>query len=206
MEASKGGGDFLPCGALTIFAFDAIASDPNICIPHRYVHHGQPRAPLISIGFTSGLSSIGYSVLSLGEKSSELTDSDLLNGTRNHGVSGAKRLYTHMLIVGTVLERFPPAVIAVGPPVSRNEPEEWVMLMRAGIFAAGYALKIPVLVFENDYALVRAMGATGNGRGNGIKFMIEKTLARPFRSNERRLLLATATAAAAYRHIESESP
>lgn len=116
-------------------------------------------------------------------------------GTRMEGVSPYKRFHALRLVLSVVLERDPPAVIALGPPSVKAEPLEWVMFMRASILEMGKWSGVPVLIFDTEDDVARALGAESAGRGSGLKTLLRKKLGH-FASNERRVILATATSLA----------
>lgn len=96
-----------------------------------------------------------------------------------------------------VFDRWPPAVIGLGPPSTGDEPTEWVVFMRTAVFELGKSLRVPVELFDDDQALAIGLGGTGksSGRGVGLKSLVQGRLPE-FRSNKRRLILATAAAMA----------
>lgn len=98
-------------------------------------------------------------------------------------------------MLSAIFDRWPPAVIALGPPSTDDEPLEWVVFMRAGLFEIGKYLRIPVVLFDTDEKIAEGLGAEGVGRGNGLKTLIRKRMAS-FNSNKRRVILSTATAMA----------
>jgi hypothetical protein len=92
-------------------------------------------------------------------------------------------------------DRWPPGVIALGPPSDKQEPIEWIIFMRTAIFELGKSLQVPVLLFDSDEAIARTLGARTRGRGSGLKALIRRKMPG-FGSNKRRVILSTATALA----------
>jgi len=92
-------------------------------------------------------------------------------------------------------DRWPPTVIALGPPSTPEEPLESVVLMRTAMFELGRSLRVPVVLFDSAEDLGRGLGAHDLGRGNGLKSLVKRRI-RSFTSNKKRVVLATATALA----------
>ena len=151
---------------------------------------------MISIGLTSGLDSIACSVVQV-LPSSEMLYWEVMPGPRKkRGVLPHRRYHAHKLMLDMIFDRWPPAVISLGPPSSKDEAIEWIVLMRTGVVELGRSLKIPVMIFDTDVALASALGVADlHSRGNGLKALVHKALP-DFGSNKKRVILATATAMA----------
>lgn len=63
------------------------------------------------------------------------------------------RLNAHMLILRIVLERNPPALVALGPQCIRAESPEYIDLVRRGIRGVSQALRVPCYEYVNRAAL-----------------------------------------------------
>jgi hypothetical protein len=152
---------------------------------------------LIAIGLTSGLGSIACSVLDVSDDPDEAIPlnvwSEVLSGPRKRrGVSHGRRYHAHKLMLDMYFHRWPPGVIALGPPSEKDEPLEWIVFMRSAMFELGKSLRVPVVLFDTDEAVARGLGATG---GTGLKALIRRQMPN-FSSNKRRVILSTATAMA----------
>ncbi len=129
-----------------------------------------------------------------GEYDSETLWHEVLSGPRKkRGVSHHRRYNAHRLMFEIFFDRWPPAVIALGPPGSRNEPLEWIVFMRTAIFELGKGVGVPVLCYEDDASIARVL-APEEPR-TGLKILIQRRLP-DFGSNKRRTILSTASAMA----------
>lgn len=157
---------------------------------------------MIAIGLTSGLGSIAYSVLAVSPEH-EMLYSEVMPGPRKRrGVSQHRRYNAHRLMLSMIFERWPPAVIGLGPASTDDEPLEWIAFMRAAIFEVGKALHVPVVLFDTDERIAQGLGARDLRRGSGLKSLIRRELPE-FTSNKRRVILATATAMAGATQIQN---
>ncbi len=157
-------------------------------IPH-------PRG-LITIGLTSGLGSIACSVLAVSDNKVKKVWSEVMSGPRKRrDVPHQRRYHAHKLMLDIFFDRWPPGVIALGPPSEKTEPIEWIVFMRSAVFELGKSLRVPVVLFDTDAALSRALGAAEGRGGTGLKALIRREMPR-FSSNKRRVILSTATAMA----------
>lgn len=135
------------------------------------------------------------------EYSAQVLWSEVLSGPRKkRGVSHHRRYRSHKLMFEAFFDRWPPAVIALGPPSTNTEPIEWVIFMRTAMFELGKSLNVPVLVYEDDKALVRELGDPTQRAG--LKTILRSKLPE-FTSNKRRTILSTATAMAGAVKISS---
>lgn len=158
---------------------------------------------LIAIGLTSGLGSIAYSVLDVSSAESELLWWEVMPGPRERRkVSHYRRYKAHRLMLSMIFDRWPPTVIALGPPSTDDEPTEWVVFMRAAVFELGRYLNVRVVLFDTDEKIAAELGAADRGRGNGLKSLVRKRLT-DFNSNKPRVILATATAMAGAIQLEN---
>jgi hypothetical protein len=158
---------------------------------------------VIAIGLTSGLGSIAYSVLDVSSENSEVLWWEVMPGPRKRRkVSHYRRYKAHRLMLSIIFDRWPPTVIALGPPSTDDEPIEWVVFMRSAIFELGGYLGVPVELFDTDEKIAEGLGAEDCGRGNGLKSLVRRRIST-FNSNKRRVILATATALAGANRLES---
>jgi len=159
---------------------------------------------LIAIGFTSGLGSIACSVLSANDGEYESLWSEVLSGPRQkRGVSHHRRYKAHRLMFEIFFDRWPPAVIALGPPAAKDEPLEWVIFMRTAMFELGKSVGVPVICFEDDASIARALAP--DAPRAGLKGLIRQNLPG-FASNKRRTILSTGSAMAGAVKIASTLP
>jgi hypothetical protein len=150
---------------------------------------------LIAIGFTSGLDSIACSVIAVTSRT-KLVWWEVMPGPRKkRAVPYQRRYHAHKLMLDIIFDRWPPAVISIGPPSSEDEPLEWVVFMRTAMFELGRSLRVPVQLFDTDRDVASGLGACDLSRGNGLKTLIRKQLPN-FTSNKPRVILSTATAMA----------
>lgn len=121
---------------------------------------------------------------------------------KRRDVTHQRRLRAHKLMFDIIFDRWPPAVISLGPPSGKDEPLEWVMFMRAAMFELGKSLRVPVTLFDSDSSLAVGLGAELGTRGSGLKTLVQQHLP-DFSSNKRRVVLATATAIAGAVRVEN---
>ena len=167
----------------------------------------QSQESLIVIGLTSGLGSIACSVLDVSDDPDETIPfnvwSEVLSGPRKRrGVSHGRRYHAHRLMLEQYFSRWPPGVIALGPPSEKSEPIEWIVFMRSAVFELGKSLRVPVELFDTDEAVARSLGASG---GTGLKALIRRQMPE-FSSNKRRVILSTATAMAGATRLRFPTP
>lgn len=155
-----------------------------------------PRRGLITIGLTSGLGSIACSVLAVSDSKVQRVWSEVMSGPRKRrDVPHQRRYHAHKLMLDIFFDRWPPGVIALGPPSEKTEPIEWIVFMRSAVFELGKSLRVPVVLFDTDAAVARALGAAEGRQGVGLKALIRREIPK-FSSNKRRVILSTATAMA----------
>jgi hypothetical protein len=152
---------------------------------------------VIILGLTSGLSSIAYCVLNFIPGSSQQIDCAVLAGSRMN-ISVFRRCNAHRLLISTLLERNPPAVIALGPAVKQNEPEDHVLAMRELMKSFGLVFRIPVLSFNDEKEIVTELRSKDDKGSRGLKLtgLVDYHLGVTMHSN-RRVTLATGAALAA---------
>ena len=121
---------------------------------------------------------------------------------KKRGVSHYRRYNAHRLILSTLFERWPPTVIGLGPPSTDDEPLEWVVFMRTAIFEVGRMLRVPVELFDTDERMGLVLGSPDLRRGNGLKSLIRRQLPE-FKSNKKRVIMATAAAMAGAIQVSS---
>lgn len=128
------------------------------------------------------------------EYDSQVVWSEVLSGPRKkRGVSHHRRYNAHRLMFEAFFDRWPPTVIALGPPGSSTEPLEWIVFMRTAMFELGKSVGVPVLCYEDDAALAQVLGP--DAPRAGLKTLIQRRLP-VFASNKRRTILSTAAAMA----------
>lgn len=155
---------------------------------------------MIAIGFTSGLDSIAYSVIDVSVEFEVLRFEVMAGPRKKRGVTPVRRYKAHKLMFDIIFDRWPPGVIALGPPSSGDEALESVVLMRTAMFELGRSLRVPTVLFDRDEDLGRGLGARDLSRGNGLKSLVKRHI-DSFSSNKKRVVLATATAVAGALHI-----
>lgn len=150
---------------------------------------------MIAIGFTSGLDSIACSVIDV-STDTEVVWCEVMPGPRKRrGVTLIRRYRAHRLMFDIIFDRWPPSVIALGPPSAPEEPLESIVLMRTAMFELGRSLRVPVVLFDRAEDVGRGLGACDLSRGNGLKSLVRRRI-ESFSSNKKRVVLATATAMA----------
>lgn len=150
---------------------------------------------MVVLGIAPGVQTLAYSVLAFdGGAQGYPIDSDVLHAGRGtvtlNPLLLAKRCRAHHLILGVVLERNPPAVLAVGPPVSPREP---------GVAAEAVYLMLRALAetFDVPLADVRRREQLWDLTGDRtLAGAVRKGLCQPLGSRDQRILLATTVAIA----------
>ncbi len=157
---------------------------------------------LFSIGLTSGLGSVAYSVLEV-STGPEMLGWEVMPGPRKkRDVSQWRRYKAHRRMFEAIFDRWPPSVIGLGPPSTADEPPEWVIFMRTAVLELGKYVGIPVVLFDTDKHLVRVLSAEAGYASLGLKTLVQKQMPG-FVSNKRRVILATATALAGAAHLRA---
>jgi len=153
---------------------------------------------VLVLGLTSGLSSLGYSVLSTTPSHLDQIDCDLLAGSRMASSSIWTRCNAHRLILTVILERHPPTVLALGPPVERGEPPEFVTEMRLMMRSIAALIRVPVVEYSEEESVITALdfGAARSRAKRRLNGLVAHHLGMRHSTN-RRIVLATATALAA---------
>jgi hypothetical protein len=150
---------------------------------------------LIAIGFTSGLDSIACSVVDVSADPSALWWEVMPGPRKKRDVTARRRYKAHKLMFDIIFDRWPPGVIALGPASTESEPLESIVLMRTAMFELGRSLRVPVVLFDRDEDIGRALGVPDLRRGNGLKSLLKRQI-QTFTSNKPRVIRATATAIA----------
>ena len=157
---------------------------------------------MISVGLTSGLGAIACSILATRGGESEVLHFEVLQGPRKkRDVPQHKRYRAHMLMFEAFFDRWPPGVIALGPPASPSEPIEWIIFMRTAMFELGKSVGVPVLCYEDAGSIARALGIQSHTR-TGLRELIQQRLPM-FTSNKPRNILSMASAMAGAAKIEA---
>lgn len=162
---------------------------------HKRCARSLTQESLIAIGFTSGLGSIACSVITASSEPEEVWSEVMAGPRKKRSVSHYRRWGAQRLMFEIIFDRWPPRLIALGPPSDADEPIEWVVFMRSAVFELGKSINVPVRLFDTDDDLAIGLGAAHRGRGAGLKTLIQKQLP-DFTSNKRRVILSTATAMA----------
>lgn len=99
-------------------------------------------------------------------------------------------------MISVALERWPPVIVALGPPVTEAEPLEYLLAMRSGIQSVAELFKLGIESFqeEDDLTTELEFGVTKRLRSMGG--LIRHHLRSPLQSTDRRSIMATATALA----------
>lgn len=161
---------------------------------------------MIVLGIAPGIQTLAYSVLAYdGGTKGYPVDCDVLHAGRgavslNPWVL-AKRARAHHLILGVVLERNPPAVVAVGPKVSSKEPVECADAIRVMVRALAQAFNVAVTDIADRKRLAGLLGE------RSLAGAVRQGLSTPLGSRDQRVLLATAIAlAGAAQHRKAVEP
>ncbi len=163
---------------------------------------------MIVLGLTSGLTSIGYSIVEVTEPTElRQLECNVLPGTRMRGVHTLKRCFSHHLVLTVLLERHPPMLIALGPPLSEKEPREYVLAFREMLHTCGALIRVPIIEFDDEEQIVGALRyGDATRRPRRLNGLVAYHLGGPLPSRDRRTVLATATALAAAVHHQRRQP
>jgi hypothetical protein len=158
---------------------------------------------VIVLGIAPGVQALAYSVVAFnGVPLGHPIDCDVLHGGRapqsQSTFALAKRCRVHHLVLGVVLDRNPPGVIAVGPPVTPKEPPEYVAAIRLMIGALAAGFNVPVVDVPDRRQLMEAIAEGERSLWGAVK----KNLSVPLGSRDQRILLATGTAVAGAYHVK----
>lgn len=145
------------------------------------------------LGLTSGLTSVAYCVLHFEPGHYRPLDSSVLPGTRED-VSAFRRTRAHRLTISTLIDRDPPAVIALGPPVTKREPDDFVEQLRALMKSFGELFRVPVICYDQTKLMTRRLRTPDSGALR-LAGLVQYHMGRPFPN--RRIMLATGAALAA---------
>jgi len=118
-------------------------------------------------------------------------DYDILLGSRlkNSTADLLKRANVHRLILDVVRERYPPTLIAIGPPNRENEPADHVAAAREMLHLLARFLSIPTITLDTD-DISRVLK---KHRRESLARAVERRLETPI-GGDRWVVLATATA------------
>jgi hypothetical protein len=105
-----------------------------------------------------------------------------------------RRCRVHHLVLSVVLERHPPALIALGPPTDTAEAEEAVDALRGTLRAIATVMRVPVIEHRSQEALIDTLDLRGRSFGRAI----HRAMGRPLGSRDRRIVHAAAAAMAAH--------
>lgn len=147
---------------------------------------------MIVLGIAPGLKSLAYSVLDISAGAATCLDHDVLLGGRIPLAAFAKKAYVHALILDVVFERDPPALLAIGPPCNPKEPVEH--LFAVAVMLKTLANKFRVNVLDVDARLL-GEALTLSPRESLLR-VVNRRLKTPLDSDDKRRVLATATALA----------
>jgi len=147
---------------------------------------------LFAIGLTSGLGSIAYSVVAV-SSDPMVKRFEVMPGPRKKCNEPHRRYKAHRLMFEIIFDRWPPAVIGLGPPANAKEPLEWIAFMRAAVFEMCKPLQLPVVLFDTDQHLKQCLGAPSPRGGPSLKKLLQRELPS-FRSDKQSMIRATASA------------
>lgn len=147
---------------------------------------------MIVIGIAPGLKSLSYSVIDFSGPRPVGIDQETLPGPRVGSgiVDLAKKAYVHRLVLDVVFSREPPAILAIGPPCNPKEPPEYVAAVGAVLAQLARAFRaqvLPVDWAQMEHTLVPA-------RRESWFRVVNRKLASPLPSDDRKIVLAVATA------------
>lgn len=148
---------------------------------------------MIALGIVPGLASMGYCVVDVSLPIVNPLDCDVLLGSKlkNSTATLLKKAAVHRLVLDIVLERTPPAILALGPPLNTKEPPEHIEAVRYMLRMVARTINIPVV--EMDMQLIcQTLGLDERSLARKVR----KQLQHPLGSRDRRLLIATAVAIA----------
>lgn len=155
---------------------------------------------MIVLGVAPGLRALSYCVLSFHDEAekADIVDCDvLLNGRApkpQNMWDATKRGRVHNLILGVVCERHTPAVVALGPPLVSGETSEHVSAVRMTIRLLAGGFGIPVYEFRARQDVQRRLHCCDRALAKGVEDYVDAKAT----SQDRRVVLAMATAAAGY--------
>lgn len=152
---------------------------------------------MIVLGVAPGLRSLAYSVVGFykpGERG-DLIDADVLRGNRTESDAPWAKLLDrgrpHRLIMSVVFERHPPAILSLGPPYSKKEPQLHVESVATLMEVMAKAFKVPTCRFPDKRSLLSVFPIKEPLRNMVLRYVGAECL-----SGSTALLVATAVAAA----------
>jgi len=178
---------------------------------HRYLAY--PSAVIV-LGVAPGLEKLAYAVLSFrrGLTVADPIDCDVVHSTGHSETAPTWRVSrsarVHHLIMGTVFDRDPPAVLALGPPLDPEEPSRSVDSVRTVMLALAMGLRARVVQFETEedvrLALRAHYGEDVTVGVRGLRKAVRYALASELPTKNRRILLAAASALAGAFQVKNE--
>ena len=156
---------------------------------------------MVVLGVAPGLSELAYAVLAYhsGALQADPVDSDVLHAGRGPVPTSIWQITTrsrvHHMLLGIVCERHTPALMVLGPAVKPKEPIEHVQAVRLILRAIAAGLHIPVVELPEKADMLLALGADQRSWRRAVT----DGLRQPLASQDRRIVLATASAIAGVR-------
>lgn len=159
---------------------------------------------MIALGVSPGLAACAYSVLSFPgpELRARPVDTDVLHGTGHSETALAWQISrstrVHSLVMGVVLERQPPGIVAFGPPLDPKEPVKHADAVVAVLSDLGRLFGARLVHFTDEEEmreeLTSALGVRVGERG--VRKAVSDLLIGQLPSSNRRVVIATAVALA----------
>lgn len=144
------------------------------------------------IGVAPGLNALAYAVIEAGD-ATLCVDHDVLHA-RPLSVESIRNPYKrsriHQMVLGVVAERYPPALLVVGPVADPKEEPDHVQASRDVLAAMAVHFRVPIETIDSREAVLAA-------HGTGIRSMgrsVNRCLDEPLDSRDRRIVLAAAAA------------
>jgi hypothetical protein len=172
-------------------------------------------APSIVLGVAPGISSASFAVLAFSQaEPPRVVDYDVLIGTRpsqlrklgipevdliSNVVDLAKRFKVHRLVIEVICERHMPCMVAVGPAAKSKEPYPHVAGARMALHAMAALFELPVCDVSKE-------ALHGAFRGEKLLTAVQRRLACPIGSSDRRVMLAAAAAMVAVSIAQNNYP
>lgn len=151
------------------------------------------------LGVSPGLSALSYCVVgSTPSVKARHVDYDVLHAralSREAKQSPSKRARVHQLVLGVVLERDPPDIIAIGPVHDRFEELAHVEAARDMLTQIALTAGARVVDFPRRQQLVYRLG---DRAGRALGHAVNDHLVAPLGAGDRRIVLAAATALAGW--------
>ena len=150
---------------------------------------------MIALGVAPGLAALSYAVLEHRDGVPPfLVDADVLHGARGITADEAwqilRRTRVHHLLLETIVERYVPAVVVVGPPLRIDEPASHVLAVRTVIGALARGIGVPCVEFYSHPDLLERLDT--NARG--LPALVRQKVPNFGQVRDKRLVLATGCA------------